>query len=165
MPGDTQLARGAADGYHPTSIECGRRRPGVGSGSHIGDGESPVAARLLRRSGPWKDVTTQRLRAAAARQQSSSTSTHCTPTSRVPRQKMTIMSRQADGRLLLAALRHKVWPLIAFDARTITKAEREQILDYDPATGVSHNPRPGPRGLKLRCPAWEVLSLTQHAPD
>lgn len=88
----------------------------------------------------------------SARQQSSSTSTHCAPTSRVPRQKMTIMSRQADGRLLLAALRHKVWPLIAFDARTITKAEREQILDYDPATGVSHNPLPQPAGPQAAMP-------------
>ncbi len=36
---------------------------------------------------------------------------------------------------LLAVMRHEIWPLLN-DGTPITKAEREAILGYDPATGV-----------------------------
>ena len=36
---------------------------------------------------------------------------------------------------LLAVLHSEVWPLLS-DGSPISKAEREQILGYDPATGV-----------------------------
>lgn len=36
---------------------------------------------------------------------------------------------------LLAVLQSEVWPLLS-DGSPISKAEREQILGYDPATGV-----------------------------
>lgn len=40
-----------------------------------------------------------------------------------------------DPGALLDVLRNEIWPLLDNPAAT-TKAEREQLLGYDPATGV-----------------------------
>ncbi len=47
-----------------------------------------------------------------------------------------LQSRRADQEeALLEVMRTEVWPLLD-DRRPVSKAEREQILGYDPHTGV-----------------------------